>query len=248
MPIVPEYRPPRGGGRRLGNLGDEGQGQGPACCTSCATAEQRAAMMRQGARLVQAAVASGRRPAGMPPQGLQGLGDLFGASVSDAIRALGPVNSCMPSTEAARVLASYEAQVNAQLHNMSEAMADQATHSVSKSILLRQSLPDQVCRPSDEFNSIVYMVTELWQWLVTTQASIQIVDAAWTEATQVAIDKAKAPLVDAAAGFQSLGDTLLALTKATRYLPWFLGAAAAVALAPTVLGAVRKYHRRVQEA
>lgn len=174
----------------LRGLGDD---NGGACCSACARA----------------------RPA------LAGIGDLFStASLNDAIRALGPVGACIDRSEVNRILGAYEAQ-------LSKAMADQPWStqnnwqtSINRSQALRASLPPKVCRPSSEFNSLVYMVSELWERGSTAQLQLQIQQAAYTEAAQVAAQKAGEIVEDAAAAAEGIGATL---TGALKYWPWLAG-------------------------
>lgn len=141
-------------------------------------------------------------------------------SLTDAINALAPRGGGTVSrSEVRRILENYENQVNSQLHNMTESQASEAETSVSKSINLRNRLPDPVRRPSKDFNDITYVVGEMWAELETTETSLNIQKAAYSEAVGVAVDKVQSAVLDIGNSFENVGNIVLTLTK---YAPYFI--------------------------
>ena len=111
--------------------------------------------------------------------------------MSDIQAAINALGSCIMSYDAVVVILDYETQLLAV--KSKSVFPNRVNQIIENSRSLRSklnSMDGQICRPSKEFNDIIYMLGGLIGELEATGSAIKIRNQATDEAIDVARDKA----------------------------------------------------------
>lgn len=144
--------------------------------------------------------------------------------MSDIQAAINALGSCIMSYDAVVVILDYETQLLAV--KSQSIFPNRVSQVLEKSRSLRKRFENsskQICRPSVDFNDLIYNIGALSGEIEATGAVIKIRKIALNEAFNVAKDKTEEIVGGAADGLKKVGDGLTFLLKYWPYILLIIG-------------------------